>query len=100
MELYRTGFRPGFANGRGLTTLYEEWLTFTTTARLSEIVLPSLYLYADYDFVCPVALGQDAAAANPNGRLVVFERSGHSLMVNETTKYVDEILRFVDETGP
>lgn len=95
MSLYRSGYRPTFDSVRGLDTLFYEWLEYSTLDRLGEIDVPALYLYADYDFVCPVRLGEDAVAANPNGRLVVFEASGHSLMVNETGKYVEEILGFV-----
>jgi pimeloyl-ACP methyl ester carboxylesterase len=81
-----------------LQTMYEESLRFSATPRLDEITLPGLYLYADYDFVCPVALGEDAAAANPNGTLVTFGASGHSLMNNETDKYVTEITDFLRAT--
>jgi pimeloyl-ACP methyl ester carboxylesterase len=97
-ERYRNGVRSSFADRSLryiLETLYDDWLGFSPTPRLGEITLPALYLYADYDFVCPVALGEDAAAANPNGVLVTFEASGHSLMINETDKYVTEITDFL-----
>ena len=85
-----------FASRTALITLMDEWLASHPTPRLGEITLPAVYIYGDYDFVCPTALGEDAVAANPNGELVRLEQSGHSLMRNETAAYLDAVSSFID----
>ena len=89
-----------FAGSASLDTLYAEAETASYTARLDEIPVPGLYLYAKYDFVCPPQLGEDALDANPNdaSRGVVLEQSGHSLMAQEPEAFVDAIRTFVEDT--
>lgn len=97
-ERYTSGVRPGMASGVVLDQIYVDWYQWTSHERLGEIDLPAAYLYANYDFVCPVGHGTEAAELNPNGTLTVFESSAHSIMIHETQKYVDTIAGFIEAT--
>lgn len=89
-----------WAGSVALNTLYEEANVASLTDRLPEITTPSLFLYADYDFVCPTDLGRDAArlVSNEDRSLIEFERSGHSLMFNEPDGFVEAVHQFVART--
>lgn len=69
------------------------------TSQLSEIKIPSLFLYSKYDFVVPAALGQSAyqLVSTTNKKLVIFEKSGHSPMDSEPNLYANEIVRFMSQ---
>ena len=100
---FRNDARPltqWWAGSIALNTLYDEADSASLTDRLPEIGVPSLFLYADYDFVCPTALGTDATerVSNSERALVRFERSGHSLMFNEPDLFVSEVGQFVERT--
>jgi pimeloyl-ACP methyl ester carboxylesterase len=89
-----------WAGNLALYNLGDEALETAFTDRLDEIELPSVFLYAAYDFVCPVQLGRDASerVSNAERELVVFEASGHSLMYNEPAAFVSSVVDFVERT--
>ncbi|GAB4423928.1 MAG: hypothetical protein OHK0039_40760 [Bacteroidia bacterium] len=68
---------------------------------LYRIIIPSLFLWGRHDLVVPVVLGEDAYArvSTPelDKRLVIFEESGHSPMLNQVTPFVAEVIDFVEQ---
>lgn len=67
------------------------------TGQLGEIDVPSLLIWGGYDFVVPVALGEDAVTRQPDAELVVLEASGHSPMFNEPHAVADSVLSFIKQ---
>lgn len=68
------------------------------TERLSEIAIPSLFLWGKYDMVVPATFGQEAfdTIGSKNKELVIFERSGHSPMVTEADRFAEEVITFMN----
>lgn len=68
------------------------------TNELYKITIPVLALWGKYDFVVAPTLGFDTfnKVSSKVKKLVIFEKSGHSPMNNEWSKYTSEIILFVD----
>lgn len=81
--------------------MFDETVTLDYTPRLSEISLPSLFIWGKYDMVVPPELGRQAyrfvSTPPENKRLVILEQSGHSPMVNETIKCVAAMAEFIEQ---
>ena len=85
----------------GSTLLNEDAQKISYTDRLDEITVPSLFLYGDRDFICPAQLGLDAyervSVEEDEKDFILYEDSGHSLMVNRPRQYADDIISFVED---
>ncbi|MFD1553901.1 hypothetical protein DNU06_14145 [Putridiphycobacter roseus] len=68
-----------------------------TSEFLYKVKIPAQFLWGKYDFVVPPALGIDAfnKVGSSNKKLVFFEHSGHSPMINEPEKFTNEIIGFI-----
>ncbi len=66
--------------------------------RLGEIRVPVLVLHGRYDPV-PLAAAEELVAGLPDGRLEVFEDSGHALYAEETEKFVRVLDGFLPKDG-
>jgi pimeloyl-ACP methyl ester carboxylesterase len=68
------------------------------TSRLSEITIPSLFLWGKYDMVVPATFGQEAFdnIGTTYKKLVIFERSGHSPMNTESDLFAQEVIAFIE----
>ncbi|MFN2589189.1 MAG: alpha/beta fold hydrolase, partial [Actinomycetota bacterium] len=64
--------------------------------RLEEIPQPVLVLAGVHDRACPVDAARAMASDIPNAELVVFERSGHMMFVEEREKYLSAVKDFLD----
>lgn len=64
--------------------------------RLRHVQQPVLVLAGRHDRICPVAAAEAMAASLPNAELVVFEKSAHTAFVEEQTRYLDVVGRFLD----
>jgi proline iminopeptidase len=63
--------------------------------RLGDIPTPVLVTAGRHDRTCVVEAAEDMVARIPDGRLEVFERSGHMTFVEEQEHYVDVVARFL-----
>jgi len=61
---------------------------------LSKITIPTLILHGKKDKICAYDLAEQTKAGIANSRLVAFENSGHSLFLEETRKFNDELIQF------
>lgn len=68
------------------------------TDRLGEITIPSAFLWGEYDFVVPPALGESAfeRVGTDEKRLIIFEQSGHSPMDNEPELFTQAVQQFIE----
>ncbi len=79
-----------------------EWTVDGTLAgvefgpRLAAIHAPTLVLAGRYDRICPPAAAARIAAALPDARLVVFERSGHRPELEESERWFAVMREFVE----
>ena len=71
--------------------------TVTYLDRLPEITVPTLILWGQWDLVVPPAMAEEAFAriGAEDKELIIFERSGHSPMINENARFAEEVVRFV-----
>lgn len=80
--------------------IYETILTKPLSDELPKIKTPSLILWGKYDFVVPPSLGEEAfqnlGTAAADKSLHFFDHSGHLIMFQETDKFVDLVIQFVD----
>ena len=68
--------------------------------RLGEIRCPVLVTVGRHDWVTPVAMAETIVELVPDGRLVVFEQSGHSPQVEERDAFLATVSAFLDEVVP
>ena len=81
--------------------MFDEVSSTNFTERLNEISLPCLFLWGKYDFVVPPTLGieayQKVSTPVKDKRLIIFETSGHSPMINQPKSFTDEVIRWIEE---
>ena len=61
---------------------------------LSNITIPTLIMHGQKDKICSFDLAEQMRAGISNSHLVVFEKSGHSLFLEETHKFNSELIKF------
>jgi non-heme chloroperoxidase len=67
---------------------------------LKKITLPTLIMHGKNDKICNFALAQKLNADIQNSQLVAFEHSGHSLFLEETRKFNNELVKFAKADIP
>ncbi|MGI3783009.1 MAG: alpha/beta fold hydrolase [Janthinobacterium lividum] len=67
---------------------------------LPSLRCPVLVTVGRHDWVTPVAMSETIADLVPDGRLVVFEESGHSPQVEEREAFLATVRTFLDEVVP
>ena len=74
------------------------WQSLSYTDRLSDVTIPSLLLWGSHDLVVPPSLGRIAldALGSQEKELILFDRSGHSPMMNEEELFGVVISAFVE----
>lgn len=61
---------------------------------LPKITLPTLIMHGKKDKICSFDLAGQMKAGISNSTIVAFEKSGHSLFLEETEKFNKELIRF------
>lgn len=64
---------------------------------LAKIEIPTLIMHGKKDNICSFDLAEQMKAGIANSQLVAFENSGHSLFLEETQKFNDELIKFAKE---
>lgn len=65
--------------------------------KLPSVRQPVLVLTGRHDRTCSVEAAETIAQSVPNGRLVVFEDSGHMTFVEETERYISVVNEFLGD---
>ena len=68
--------------------------------RLSEIKAPTLVLCGRHDWITPLEESELMASRIPHARLVVFDQSGHSPMMEENGAFLDAVRGFLTSRAP
>lgn len=66
-------------------------------ADLAKISIPTLILHGKKDKICSFDLAEQMKAGIANSHIVAFENSGHSLFLEETTKFNAELIKFAKQ---
>lgn len=61
---------------------------------MDKITIPTLILHGKKDKICSFDLAGQMKAGISNSRIVAFEKSGHSLFLEETEKFNEELIKF------
>jgi len=61
---------------------------------LLKIEIPTLIMHGKKDKICSFDLAEQTLKLIPNAQLVAFEKSGHSLFLEETKKFNAELIKF------
>jgi len=61
---------------------------------LSKITIPTLIMHGKKDKICSFDLAEQMKAGIADSHIVAFEKSGHSLFLEETKKFNTELIRF------
>jgi len=61
---------------------------------LAKITIPTLILHGKNDKICSFDLAEQMKAGIKGAHLVTFEKSGHSLFLEETKKFNSELIKF------
>ncbi len=72
---------------------------FDLEEAIRQISVPTLILVGRHDPQTPLANSERMAAAIPNARLVIFERSGHFPYIEEPDAFRAALQRFLSDTG-
>ena len=88
----------GYYTFMGNDKFFDEVVNNSFTSELHKITLPCLFLWGKYDFVVPSSLGYDAfnRVNTTDKKLIIFEKSGHSPMLNQSTKFIDVVTDFIE----
>lgn len=73
---------------------------WTVMDRLNEIQVPTLVIAGRYDFLFPPECQAILADRLPNARLELIECAGHNPQVEQTSRTVEAIERFMEGTAP
>lgn len=93
-----TNFITSAVSGARTNGNLQETEQLALTSELNKVTIPTLVLWGKYDFVVPPALGMDTynEISSTKKDIVIFQKSGHSPMVNEWEEYYKAIKKFVD----
>lgn len=80
----------GYATGKCLEALRDTDLRND----LRKIEIPTLIMHGKKDKICSFDLAEQMKASIKNAQLVTFEKSGHSLFLEETKKFNAELIKF------
>lgn len=64
---------------------------------LAKITIPTLILHGKNDKICSFDLAEQMKAAISGSHLVAFQKSGHSLFLEETHKFNTELIKFAEK---
>jgi pimeloyl-ACP methyl ester carboxylesterase len=64
---------------------------------MAKIKMPTLIMHGKKDKICSFDLALQMNAGIENSQLVVFENSGHSLFLEETQKFNNELIKFAEK---
>ncbi len=64
---------------------------------LAKITIPTLILHGKNDKICSFDLAEQMNATISGSHLVAFEKSGHSLFLEETKKFNTELIKFAEK---
>lgn len=64
---------------------------------LAAVKMPTAIFHGKADKICPFELAMIMKIGLPQAHVVVFEKSGHALFLEELDKFNDELLRFISE---
>ncbi|NGP44887.1 alpha/beta hydrolase [Bacillaceae bacterium SIJ1] len=73
--------------------------SYNVIDQLSEIRQPMLITVGRHDWITPVVCSEDIAKHVPNGKLVIFENSGHSPQVEEKESYLKTVRAFLSDVS-
>jgi pimeloyl-ACP methyl ester carboxylesterase len=79
-----------YAMGQSLAALRDSDLR----GDLKKIKIPTAIFHGKLDKICSYDLAEQMHALVPNSVLIPFEKSGHALFVEETTKFNSELAKF------
>jgi non-heme chloroperoxidase len=65
---------------------------------LPEITIPTVIFHGKKDKICSFDLAEQMKAGLSNATIIPFENSGHSLFLEETKKFNEELIRFAIAT--
>ena len=63
-------------------------------ADLAKITIPTLIMHGKKDKICSFDLAEQMKAGISNSHIVAFENSGHSMFLEETHKFNEELIKF------
>jgi len=63
---------------------------------MKKIKIPTLILHGKKDKICSFDLAEQMLAGISNSQLIAFEKSGHSLFLEETEKFNAAIIKFAE----
>lgn len=88
----------GYYTFMGNDKFFNEVVNNSFTPELHKITIPCLFLWGKYDFVVPPSLGYDAynRVNTTEKKIVIFEKSAHSPMLNQADEFIDAVTNFVE----
>ena len=61
---------------------------------MKKITIPTLIMHGKKDKICSFDLAEQMKTGIANSHLIAFENSGHSLFLEETKKFNEELIKF------
>ncbi|MPN62431.1 Arylesterase [bioreactor metagenome] len=64
---------------------------------MAKITIPTLIIHRKNDKICSFDLAGQMKSGIANSQLVVFEKSGHSMFLEETDKFNSTLMKFAEK---
>ena len=64
---------------------------------LGKISIPTVIMHGKKDKICSFDLAEQMKAGISNSHIIAFENSGHSMFLEETKKFNEELIRFAEQ---
>ena len=64
---------------------------------LDKITIPTVIMHGKKDKICSFDLAEQMKASIKNSRIIAFEKSGHSLFLEEIGKFNSELMKFAEK---
>tara|TARA_Y100000766_G_C18858657_1_gene582106 strand:- start:517 stop:1332 length:816 start_codon:yes stop_codon:yes gene_type:complete len=68
---------------------------YTNIVELEKITVPTLYIFAEDDSLCPVEYGITMAKKTPNSQFVLVKNSGHLINLEQPEYFNESVLNFL-----
>jgi pimeloyl-ACP methyl ester carboxylesterase len=91
---YRAAYLSALRSIAGMRSLRDG---VVVEARLSELRMPTLLVWGRHDHIFPPSHAESALKRLPNGRVEIFEDSGHTPQMEEPDRFNRLVLEFLEE---
>ncbi|HKW69512.1 MAG TPA: alpha/beta hydrolase [Candidatus Dormibacteraeota bacterium] len=93
---YLDTFRSESINGDASRVFAQEVPSLDLRPRLAELIVPTLVITGEEDFICGPVCAEEISAAIPGARKVIVGDAGHMVFMEQPQAFHDEVVDFLE----